>query len=226
MPLYYSSTYHSKVSSLQNGQIRVHWTDKMTRWQNICWFIDICEIFVYQTINFKAQIVILKKKNIIRHTWIWFSYGNASHVISKNLQMYEIYWDWFKNISIFESYNMNLTYSEALLKTKTKEMGHWTNISPSWLNTNSNSYFKMGGCCVNGCFSWPEHGIKMFSITENCKKVWGNVLKPCWTPPKYSQICEICISSEFIDFLLSWWRLKQKQFLFLVRKISLKNFFK
>ena len=44
----------------------------------------------------------------------------------------------------------------------------------------------MGGCCVNGCVSQPEHGVKMFSIMEDCKKAWETI-KPGWTPFKYSK---------------------------------------
>ena len=40
----------------------------------------------------------------------------------------------FKIISIFKSYNLNLTYSEALVKMKTKQMGRWKILNPQvWI---------------------------------------------------------------------------------------------
>ena len=50
----------------------------------------------------------------------------------------------------------------------------------------------MGGCCVEGCKSRSEHGIKVYSIPEHRKETWGNAIKPGWIPSKSSKICEVC----------------------------------
>ena len=109
---HYSSTYHSKVNSLQKWRIRVHWSDKMTRWQNICWFIDIYEIFLNPTTNFKAQIIVLKNKCNITHTWIWFFNINSLYIISKNINA----WDLFKKTLKLFQYLKVTTWTWLILK--------------------------------------------------------------------------------------------------------------
>ena len=63
----------------------------------------------------------------------------------------------------------------------------------------------MGGCCVNGCVSQPEHGVKMFSIMEDCKKAWGNTIKPGWNPLKIANMWGLC------KFIIYWFSIFMMQ---------------
>ena len=45
----------------------------------------------------------------------------------------------------------------------------------------------MGGCCVEGCKSRTEHGIKVYRISEARKTEWVNAIKPGWINFKKQQ---------------------------------------
>ena len=87
----------------------------------------------------------------------------------------------------------------------------------------------MGCCCVPGCNSRSEHGIKVYSITEDRKIKWGHAIQPGWIPTTNSKICEVCPIYYKLYFNLKKYKCKKTHsesvtpFLFQVKKNLTRN---